>query len=55
MCCLLLALIKKIDKNDKLSTLGAKTTLPALLVLTVVVVGAAQLFNTPITTYRMCL
>lgn len=55
VCCLLLALIKKIDKNDRLTTLGAKTTLPVLLLLTVVVVGAAQLFNTPITTYRMCL
>lgn len=55
VCCLLLALIKKIDKKDKLTALGSKTTLPALLLLTIVVVGAAQLLNTPITTYRMCL
>ena len=55
VCCLLLALIKKIDKNNKLLALGSKINLPALLLLTVAVVGAAQLLNTPITTYRMCL
>ena len=55
VCCLLLALIKKIDKKDRLSVLGSKTSLPVLLLLTIIVVGAAQLLNTPITTYRMCL
>lgn len=55
VCCLLLALIKKIDKDDRLTTLGSKTSLLALLLLTIIVVGAAQLLNTPITTYRMCL
>ncbi|MCI7129093.1 MAG: acyltransferase family protein [Lachnospiraceae bacterium] len=55
VCCLLLALIKKIDKNDLLTTLGSKASLPVLFLLTIVVIGAAQLLNTPITTYRMCL
>ena len=55
VCCLLLALIKKFDKNDRLSALAGKTSLPVLFLLAIVVVGAAQLLNTPITTYRMCL
>lgn len=55
VCCLLLALIKKIDKNDQLTTLGSKTSLPVLFLLTIPVIGAAQLLNTPIPTYRMCL
>ena len=55
VCCLLLALLQKIDKKEMLISLGQKTSLPALLLLTVVVIGAAQLLNTPITTYRMCL
>ena len=52
---LLLALIKKIDKKNKLLELGGKANLLVLVLLTAVLVGAAQLLNAPITTYRMCL
>ena len=55
LCSLLLALIKIIDKKDKLLALGSKANFLVLVLLTAVVVGAAQLLNTPITTYRMCL
>lgn len=55
LCSLLLALLKRIDKKDKLLALGSKANFLVLVLLTVVVVGAAQLLNTKITTYRMCL
>ena len=52
--CLLLAFIKKIDKKNRLLFLGSKSNLLVLILLTPVMVGAAQIFNAPITTYRMC-
>ena len=49
----LLVLIRKIDKQDRLSALGRKTTVPVLLALGFAIWGASQILNMPvITTYR---
>lgn len=50
---LLLAIIIKIDKKDKLWNFCGKINLPVVFFLVVVVWGSAQIFNTPlITVYR---
>lgn len=52
--CLVLALIKVIDKKNKLETAGEKSNLFAALVLYFVMWGSAQILNIPmVTTYRM--
>ncbi len=49
----LLVIIRRIDKNDKLYGLGKRFSLPALVLLFIPVWGAAQILNAPvITTYR---
>lgn len=45
---LVLLLIRKLDKKDKLGALGAKTNLIALFLLVFAVWGSAQIFNTPL-------
>lgn len=45
---LVLLLLHKIDKKDKLSLLGEKVNLPALFLLVIAVWGSAQIFNTPL-------
>lgn len=45
---LVLLLIHKIDKKDKLSLLGEKVNLPVLLLLVIAVWGSAQILNTPL-------
>lgn len=45
---LLLVLIRKIDKNDKLWNLGGKVNLPILLLLTFAVWGSSMILNTPV-------
>ncbi|MDD5900632.1 MAG: acyltransferase [Lachnospiraceae bacterium] len=53
--CLLLVLIKAIDRKDSLLKLGSRTNIVVLILLAVVMIGAAQILNVPmITTYRMC-
>ena len=53
--CLLLALIKHIDKKDKLLTLLSKSNIFFVIFLGAVMYLAAQILNMPmITTYRMC-
>lgn len=55
VACLILLLIKKMDKTDKLLALGKKANLPVLLVLAVLMIGCSQILNMPmIATYRMC-
>ena len=55
VACLLLVLIKTIDKKNKLLILGSKSNIIVLILLEVVMWGAAQILNMPmITTYRMC-
>lgn len=55
VACLLLVLIKAIDKKSKLLILGSKSNIIVLILLEVVMWGAAQILNMPmITTYRMC-
>lgn len=44
---LLLTVFRRVEK-DRLSTLCARTTLPVLLALTVVIYGAAQIGNVPV-------
>ena len=49
----ILALIKKIDKKDKVWKVCKKANLPIILSLFVVIFGAAQILNMPVlTTYR---
>ena len=45
--CLMLVMIRKIEK-DRLWSLGAKTGIVALLLMTLLVHGAAQMLNTPV-------
>lgn len=45
---LVLLLIRKLDKKDKLGALGAKTNLIALFLLVFAVWGSAQILNTPL-------
>lgn len=45
---LLLVLIRKIDKKDKLWNLSGKVNLPIMLVLTFVVWGSSMILNTPL-------
>lgn len=45
---LVLALICKLDKKERLLALGAKTNLPILLLFTLAVWGSAQILNTPL-------
>jgi glucan biosynthesis protein C len=48
-----LALLKKIDKNDRVWKVCKKANLPIILSLFVVIFGAAQILNMPVlTTYR---
>lgn len=55
VACLLLIVIKAIDKQDKLLILGSKSNMMVVILLVVVMCGAAQILNMPmITTYRMC-
>ena len=55
VACLFLVLIKTIDKKNKLLILGSKSNIIVLILLEVVMWGAAQILNMPmITTYRMC-
>lgn len=50
--CILL-LLRKIDKKDRLWTLCGKANIPVILLLGLLIFGAAQILNTPvITTYR---
>lgn len=46
--CIVLLLLRKIDQNDRLWTLGGKASLPILLVLVIFVWGSAQILNTPL-------
>lgn len=46
--CLVLLLVRKLDKNDRLWTLGGKTNGAALALLGVAVWGSAQILNTPL-------
>lgn len=46
--CLLLLLIRKVDKKDKLWQIGGKAKLPALLLLFFLVWGSSQVLNTPL-------
>ena len=49
----ILALLKKIDKNDRVWKVCKKANLPIILSLFVVIFGAAQILNMPgLTTYR---
>lgn len=49
----ILALLKKIDKNDRVRKVCKKANLPIILSLFVVIFGAAQILNMPVlTTYR---
>lgn len=49
----ILALLKKIDKNDRVWKVCKKANLPIILSLFVVIFGAAQILNMPVlTTYR---
>lgn len=53
--CLILLLIKKIDKKGHLLELGSKTNLVVILLLCVLMIGCSQILNMPmIATYRMC-
>ena len=45
---LILALLRKIDKNDRLWSLGGKTNLLVLFLLVFAVWGSAQILNTPL-------
>lgn len=55
IACLLLALIKTIDKKGKLESLGQKSNIFVAAGLYIVMLGAAQILNIPmVTTYRMC-
>lgn len=54
VACLMLALVKKIDKNSKLEALGEKSNLLVAVLLYFVMLGEAQVANVPmVTTYRM--
>lgn len=54
VACLMLALVKKIDKKNKLEALGEKSNLLVALLLYFVMFGEAQVSNVPmVTTYRM--
>lgn len=54
VACLMLALVKKIDKNSKLEALGEKSNLLVAVLLYFVMLGEAQVSNVPmVTTYRM--
>lgn len=54
IACLMLALVKKIDKKNKLEALGEKSNLLVALLLYFVMFGEAQVANVPmVTTYRM--
>lgn len=49
----ILVLLRKIDKRDKVWTLCGKANLPIILLLFVLILGAAQILNMPVlTTYR---
>lgn len=49
----LLALLKKLDKNDRLWKLGGKCGLPIIILLVLPIFGAAQILNMPVLTmYR---
>lgn len=49
----IIALLKKIDKNDKLWGVCGKANLPIIVLLFVVIFGAAQVLNAPVlTVYR---
>jgi len=49
----LIVLLRKLDPADKLWTMGGKAGLPVLLLLFLVILGAAQILNMPVlTTYR---
>ena len=53
--CLLLVLVKTIDRKDRLPELGSKSNIIFVILLAGVMWGAAQILNMPmITTYRMC-
>ncbi len=55
IACLLLLLLKRFDKNDKLLRLGERANLLVLILLSVFMVGCSQILNVPlISTYRMC-
>ncbi len=45
---LVLLLIRKIDRRNRLGALGDKTNLPALCLLVIAVWGSAQILNTPL-------
>lgn len=54
VACLILLLVKKIDKKNKLLELGGKANLIVIMALVVVLIGMAQILNVPmIPTYRM--
>lgn len=46
--CLVLLLIRKLDKRDALTRLGARVSLPILLLLVFALWGSAQILNTPL-------
>lgn len=55
VACLLLILIRTIDRKGKLLILGSKSNIIVVLLLGIVMWGAAQILNIPmIATYRMC-
>lgn len=55
IACVVLALIKVLDKNNRLEALGEKSNMLILIFLYPVMLGAAQILNVPmVTTYRMC-
>ena len=45
---LVLVLLRKIDKEDRLHQLGGKVTMPILCLMVVVLWGSAQILNTPV-------
>lgn len=49
----LLVLLRSVDKKDRVWALGGKTNLPVLLLLSLLMLGAAQILNAPVLTmYR---
>lgn len=48
LACLVLLLVRKIDKGDTFTALGAKVNLPALFLLVFALWGSAQILNTPL-------
>ena len=48
LCDLVLLLVRRIDRGDVLGRLGARAGLPALLLMTLAVWGAAQVLNSPV-------